>query len=178
MAQAEILTNQGPNSVNGGGAPIVPLDPVLGDAPSLTISSTTASVTVSQSDISVNAMAGVHLLFVSGNGNTLTLAGGTDTITDTGSYNTYVVPADGNGMVEFTSNILTTTDLLDLRPVLAATTWTGTSATIGSYLTVADSTQGATLSVSSKADGTPVAVASFSGATSATLQTVLARAMT
>jgi hypothetical protein len=33
MGQAKILTNQGPNSINGGGQPIVPLDPpVSGDA--------------------------------------------------------------------------------------------------------------------------------------------------
>ncbi len=33
MAQTEILANQGPNSVNGGGTPIVPLDPPPSDAP-------------------------------------------------------------------------------------------------------------------------------------------------
>jgi hypothetical protein len=32
MAATEILTNQGPNSVNGGGTPVVPLDPPVSDA--------------------------------------------------------------------------------------------------------------------------------------------------
>ena len=32
MAQTKILANQGPNSVNGGGTPIVPLDPPPSDA--------------------------------------------------------------------------------------------------------------------------------------------------
>ena len=34
MAATQILTNQGPNSVNGGGTPIVPLDPPVSDASS------------------------------------------------------------------------------------------------------------------------------------------------
>ena len=33
MSQVQILTNQGSNSVNGGGTPIVPLDPPLSDTP-------------------------------------------------------------------------------------------------------------------------------------------------
>jgi hypothetical protein len=178
MAQTEILTNQGPNSINGGGAPIVPLDPVPGDAPVLTIAASQSSVTVSQSDISVQATAGAHLLFVTGSGDTLTLSGGTETITDTGTYNDYIVPAAGGGMLAFSSDILNGSDYLDLRAALAATQWNGTTAALGSYLHVTDTSGGATLAVSATASGSSVAVASVSGASSATLQTFLAHAIT
>jgi hypothetical protein len=46
MAATQILTNQGPNSVNGGGTPIVPLDPPVSDASSSSDSSSdTATIT-------------------------------------------------------------------------------------------------------------------------------------
>jgi hypothetical protein len=45
MAATEILTNQGPNSVNGGGTPIVPLDPPLSDASAGSTSTSTTSAT-------------------------------------------------------------------------------------------------------------------------------------
>jgi hypothetical protein len=210
MAAAEILTNQGPNSINGGGTPIVPLDPTPSDAPggssgavsgaaavtagpvattgttptgtTTTIAASQSSATVSQSQVSVVATAGNHMLFTSGSGNQVNLSGGTDTINDSGSGNTYVLPAAGNGSDTFagtfTSNILTANDTLDLRTALAATDWNGASSTLSNYLTVTDSAQGATLSIAPTSGAAGVVIATIGGASSANLSSVLAHALT
>ena len=198
MAATEILANQGPNSVNGGGTPIVPLDPAPSDAP-VTAAATTnaaasplaapvsiadgqASATISQNQASVTATGGSHMLFISGTGDSVNLTGGADTITDTGSANTYVLPAAGNGYDTFTgsaaANILTNGDSLDLRPALAATNWNGAASALPGYLTVADTAAGAVLSVAPASGGIGVAVATIGGATTATFSDVLAHALT
>jgi hypothetical protein len=140
---------------------------------------TAASTTVTQSQISLVATSGNHMLFVQGSGDIISLSGGSDTVTDTGSGNIYTLPAAGKGTVAFTSNILASSgDTLDLRTALAATSWTGTASTLSKYLTVADSAQGATLSVSALPGGTATGIATISGATTATLTTFLAHSVT
>ncbi len=84
----------------------------------ITIASGTTSATVSQSQVSVVATAGNHMLFLSGSGDIVSLSGGTDTITDTGKRNTYMIPSAGKGTDTFTSNILTSGDTLDLKTAL------------------------------------------------------------
>jgi hypothetical protein len=105
------------------------------------------------------------------------LSGGTNTITDTGSGNTYVIPPAGLGTDSFTGNILAM-DTLDLKPALAATDWNGAAATLSKYLTVADSVRGATLSIAATSGGAGVVVASIDGATTATLSSLLAHSIT
>ncbi|HET6609736.1 MAG TPA: hypothetical protein VFG62_23905, partial [Rhodopila sp.] len=144
----------------------------------ITIGAGESSATVSQSQVSVVATSGTHMLFLSGQGDIVTLTGGADTVTDSGSGNTYVLPAAGKGSVAFTNNVLTINDTLDLKPALAATTWNGSSSTLGSYLTVSDSASGATLSIANAAGGTGTVIATIGGATNASLQTVLAHAIT
>jgi hypothetical protein len=288
MAQTEILANQGPNSINGGGTPIVPLDPAPSDAPgtsttaaailaptaaptptptptptataspndtmvlagattgiidasgnawtitsggqvavngiadtttanvtelayvnqeiwqenasnlwwskaspaapwtsgadplppAITIASGTASDTVAQSEVSIAATSGNHVLFLSGSDNIVSLSGGADTVTDSGRVNTYVLPASGNGTVTFSSNILSTGDTLDLKAALAATDWNGSASTLPKYLTVADSATSATLSIAATSGGSGVAIATIDGASSATLTSLLAHAIT
>lgn len=118
------------------------------------------------------------MLFISGSSNNVALSGGTDTITDTGSGNTYVLPAAGNGSNVFSGNILNAGDTLDLTTALAATDWNGSSSTLSNYLTVADTSQGATLSIAPTSGGSGVAIATIAGATDATLSSVLAHAVT
>jgi lysophospholipase L1-like esterase len=144
----------------------------------IAIASGTTSTTVSQSQISVLATAGNHMLFLSGSGDVVSLTGGTNTITDTGNNNTYLLPAAGKGTDIFTSNILIKADTLDLKPALAATDWNGAASTLAKYLTVTDSAQGATLSVAATSGGPGVAIASINGATTATLTSLLAHAIT
>jgi hypothetical protein len=190
MAQAKILGNQGPTSINGGGTPIAPLDAPLSDAPPaaaaatvaapqvLTIAAGTTTATVPQSQVSIVATSGNHMLFISGSGNSVNLSGGADTITDTGSNNTYILPAAGKGTDAFTSNILTTGDTLDLRTALAATDWTGSASTLPNYLKVSDSANGATLSIAPTSGGAGVAIATINGASTATLTSLLTHAIT
>jgi hypothetical protein len=65
MAATKILANQGPNSINGGGTPIVPLDPPLTDAPS-------GSATPSANDTVVTGTTGA---IIDASGNTWTITG-------------------------------------------------------------------------------------------------------
>jgi hypothetical protein len=55
--------------------------------------------------------------------------------------------APGQGMDNFTSNIPTLGDTLELKPALAATNWNGAASTLANYMTMTDSAQGATLSI-------------------------------
>jgi hypothetical protein len=144
----------------------------------ITIDASQSSTTVSQSQVSIVANSGTHMLFVSGQGDIVTLTGGADTITDTGSGNTYVLPTAGQGSDTFTNNVLTNGDTLDLKPALSATNWDGSASTLGNYLSVSDSGNGATLSIANTAGGAGMAIATIGGATNATLQTVLAHAIT
>ena len=142
------------------------------------ISLTAASATVSASQVSVVATAGAHMLFLNGSGDVVSLSGGAETVTDSGAANTYILPAAGHGSVSFTSNILTTADVLDLKPALAATNWNGAAATLANYLTVSDQASGATLSIAATSGGARVAIASIAGASSANLSSLLAHAIT
>ncbi|HEY0182037.1 MAG TPA: hypothetical protein VGC09_04445 [Rhodopila sp.] len=144
----------------------------------VTIAARTTSATVSQSQVSVVATAGTHMVFVKGSGDVLSLAGGANTITDTGGGNTYILPAAGKGTNSFTSNILTIGDTLDLKPALAATDWNGSASTLSNYLKVTGSAQGATLSIAATSGGTGVAIATISGATTTNLSSLLAHAIT
>ena len=144
----------------------------------VTIASATASSTVTQSQISVVATAGTHLVFIKGSGDFVSLSGGADTITDTGSGNTYILPAAGQGTDTFTSNILNIGDTLDLKVALAATNWTGTASTLAKYLTVTDTASGATLAIAPTSGGVGVAIASISGATTANLTSLLTHSFT
>jgi hypothetical protein len=159
MAQVQILANQGPNSINGGGTPIVPLDPAPSDAPG---GNTTAAL-VGQSQISAatTLVSPMQLLSSSGVGG-----------------QTYVIPAAGSGVEAFTSNILATGDTLNLATALAATNWNKSAATLSNYLTVTDSAQGATLSISATSGGSGVVIATIDGATTATLSSLLAHSIT
>jgi len=141
-----------------------------------TIAAGLASDTITQSQISIVATAGNHMLFLSGSGDVVSLSGGTNTVTDTGSGNTYILPAAGNGINAFTSNILASGDTLDLKTALAATSWNGAATTLSHYLTVADSAKGATLSVSPISGGVGVAIATISGS-STNLTGLLAHAL-
>ena len=165
MAQTEILANQGPNSVNGGGTPIVPLDPAPSDAPG----GNATSATVEQSQVSAAATSGTSMGL---------LKGSVAAASPPSSGHTYVVPAAGNGAEIFTSNILAMGDRLDLTTALAATNWNGSASTLPNYLSVTDSAQAATLSISATSGGRLVAIATIDGASTASLSSLLASSIT
>ena len=274
MAQAQILANQGPNSINGGGTPIVPLDPARRATrparrqhatptphrrttrwcwpgpPTRSPTPTGAKWTITASgQVAVNGtsrhhdrerhrtglrqqdgLAGERQRNVVGqdqrhcgmecrhqhqpaagadhhrirhrqrdghpkpglrrrhvgqphavpqrSGDIVNLSGGANTITDSGSGNTYILPAAGNGTDTFSSNILTTGDTLDLKTALAATDWNGSAATLANYLTVTDSASAATLSISATSGGSATVIATINGASTVTLSSLLAHAIT
>lgn len=144
---------------------------------SVAIAATQTSATIALSQVTITATAGNHMVFISGTGDTAQLSGGTETITDTGGSNTYVIPAAGKGDDAFVSNVLTANDTLDLRTALAAPKWAGSTSTLSRFLSVKDTAQGAVLSVAAQSGGACVGIASISGATTATLTSVLAHAI-
>jgi hypothetical protein len=79
----EILANQGPNSVNGGGTPIVPLDPPLSDG----------GITMSQGGLSFTD-TGTTSTSTTGGGLSATVTGGTNT---SGGLVTSTNPVAGAG---------------------------------------------------------------------------------
>jgi predicted esterase len=144
----------------------------------LALTASQTNVTVSQNQVSVVATAGTRMLFIKGTGDTVSVSGATNTIADTGSGNTYVLPAAGKGTDVFTTNVLANKDWLDLRTALAGTTWSGSASTLSNYVHVTDSAQGATLAVSASGSGSGTIIATIQGATTANLATVLAHALT
>ncbi|WP_428488741.1 hypothetical protein [Rhodopila sp.] len=146
--------------------------------PTVTLAATQAGATVSQSMVSIIATSGNHMVFISGSGDTVNLSGATNTITDTGSGNTYILPTAAKGSDIFAKNVLTDGDTLDLRSALAATTWNGSASTLTNYLTVTNPSQGTVLSIASTSGGPSVAVATINGATGTTLTSLLAHALT
>jgi hypothetical protein len=165
MSNVQILANQGPNSINGGGAPIVPLDPPPSDAPG----GSATSATVEQSQVSAAATSGTSMGL---------LKGSVAAVSPSSSGHTYVLPAAGHAAESFTSNILAMGDRLDLTTALAATNWNGSASTLPNYLTVADSAKGATLSISATSGGRRVVIATIDGASNASLSSVLASSIT
>jgi hypothetical protein len=159
--------------------PTPPPTPTPAPTPTvITIADSEARVTVSESNISVVATSGNHMLFISGTGDHVNLSGGTDTIADTGSGNTYVIPIAGQGSDMFTSNILLEGDTLDLRTALAATNWNGERSTLKGYLTLVASAKGAVLSIRPTSGAVGVAVATIDGVITTHLRTLLVDALT
>jgi hypothetical protein len=65
MSYTQILINQGPNSVNGGGTPVVPLDPPLSDAP--TTSPPPSDPTPSPNGTKITSASDAPIIDASGN---------------------------------------------------------------------------------------------------------------
>jgi hypothetical protein len=137
--------------------------------PPTTPSGSATGATVGQSQISDAAMSGTKMQLLKGAG-----AG----VSSSSGQQTYVIPAAGNGVEAFTSNILAMGDTLNLTTALAATNWNGSASTLSNYLKVTDSAQGATLSISATSGGSGVAIATIHGATTATLSSLLAHSIT
>ena len=116
------------------------------------------------------------MVFISGTGDTVSLSGGNNSITDTGGGNTFVIPAAGKGYDTFTNNILTNGDTLDLRTVLAATKWDGAASTLSEFLVVTNTPQAMVLQVAPGGPG--MAMLSINGAQGTNLAGLLAHAIT
>jgi hypothetical protein len=93
MAQAKILTNQGPNSINGGGTPIVPLDPPLSDA-----QASPATIAPSQTSTTDNPKMSGNYLALAQAPNVITVPASQTSVTVDQS-NVSVAATSGNHMV-------------------------------------------------------------------------------
>jgi beta-glucanase (GH16 family) len=139
-----------------------------------------ASVSVTVNNAMINATSGNHLFFISGNANTFNLSGGIESITDSGSGgNSFKLPAAGNGSAVFNAPVLTNGDVFDLKAALAATNWTGSSSSLGSYLHPVTSGANTELLVSTTAGGKGAGtlLATFDNQT-VKLSTILAHSIT
>jgi hypothetical protein len=132
-------------------------------------SGSATSATVGHRQVSDAATSGTTMQLLKGAG-----AG----VSSSSGGQTYVIPAAGNGVETFTSNILAMGDTLNLTTALAATNWNGLDSTLPNYLKVTDSTQAATLSISATFGGSGVVIATIDGATTATLSSLLAHSIT
>jgi hypothetical protein len=144
------------------------------------VPSTQASTTIAVSNATINASGGNHIFFISGHGDTFNLGGGVETITDSGSGgNIFNLPATGSGSAVFNAAVLTDGDVFGLKAALAATQWTGTSNTLGSFLHTLQSGANTQLLVSaaptSAATGTLLATFNSSNLS---LSTILAHSLT
>ena len=118
------------------------------------------------------------MLFLSGSGDIVNLSGGANTITDSGSGNTYILPAAGNGTDTFTSNILTTGDTLDLKTGPGGDQLERIGRHTGELSDGHQLGKAATLSISATPGGSATAIATINGASTATLSSLLAHAIT
>jgi hypothetical protein len=161
-----------PNGPNGVGSDHGTYSGGLATTPPTTPSGSATSATVGQSQVSDAATSGTTMQLLKGAG-----AG----VSSPRGGQTYVIPAAGNGVEAFTSNILAMGDALNLTTALAATNWNGSASTLPNYLTVTDSAQGATLLISATSatsGGSGVVIATIDGATTATLSSLLAHSIT
>ena len=86
--------------------------------------------------------SGNDVIRVGGTGSVVNAGLGDNTISDSGNCNTFILPTTG-GTDDFFGYVLQNSDLLDLRPLLAATTWNGSQSTLANYLEATASSDGA-----------------------------------
>ena len=126
--------------------------------------------------------AGNDTIRIAGSGNVVNAGAGTNQIDDTGSGNTIVLAGvlAGQGTDAIHGFLLQGQDKLDLRSLLAATNWTGSTATLGNFLHVgAPDGSDAVISVtpSGKVGGASHNVATLFDSGPVSLSTLLAHSL-
>ena len=84
----------------------------------------------------IDAGAGGDVLRFAAGGSVVTGGRGNDTLHEEGGRNRIVLNPAAQGRDDIYGPVLSNGDVLDLRPALAATAWTGTAATLGEYLRI------------------------------------------
>jgi len=106
---------------------------------------------------------------------------GVNTISDGGTGNTFALPKSG-GTYNFFGYVLQNSDLLDLRPLLAATSWNGAQATLANFLNTTASPDGANtmlvVTPTGAATGASYTAATFNGSGAVSLTTLLSHSLT
>ena len=125
--------------------------------------------------------SGNDIIRIGGSGSVVNAGPGVNMISDSGNGNTFVLPASG-GTDNIFGYVLQNNGLFDLRPLLAATTWNGSQATVGHYLQTTASPDGAnTMLVVTPTGGVAGAsytAATFNGSGVISLPTLLSHSLT
>ena len=117
-----------------GGADSLVLATLLGDASAGGAFARFAQHAMLSVPASQSGGAAARPVFISGPGATASLTAG-ELLYDTGLGNTLILPAAGS--VTMSGNTVNNADTFDLRAVMATTSWNGSAATIGNYLSQA-----------------------------------------
>jgi hypothetical protein len=96
----------------------------------------TQTVMAFQGGNAITTGAGNDTIRIAGSGNVVTAGAGTNWIEDSSGNNRIVLPQAGQGFDDIYGDVLQQNDMLDLRPMLAATAWKGNRATIGDFVKV------------------------------------------
>jgi hypothetical protein len=140
----------------------------------------TETVVALQGGNAITTGAGNDTIQTAGSGNVVNAGAGTNQIEDSGSNNRIVLPLAGQGFDDINSPVLQQNDMLDLRPMLAATAWNGNLAKIGNFVQVAAPNHvDATITVdpSGVAGGASYAVATLHGSGPVSLSDLLSASL-
>ncbi len=134
-----------------------------GSSDTVTATGGTETVQANLGNNTITTGTGNDTLRFAGSRNVINAGNGNNVLYDTGSNNRIVMPAAGHGYDDIHGSALTNGDVFDLRSLLVATSWNGTSASIGDFLKVSMSNDSAVFSVdpSGTAGGARYVVATF-----------------
>jgi hypothetical protein len=124
--------------------------------------------------------AGNDIIQMAGSGNVVNAGTGANQIDDSGSSNTIVLPQAGQGTDAISGDVLQNHDTLDLRSLLSATAWAGSTATLGNFLHVSapDGTDAViAMTPTGKVGGASYNVATLYDSGSVSLSTLLAHSL-
>lgn len=113
-----------------------------------------------------------------GTGNAINAGAGSNLLADSGSGNTLVMPAAGQGFDDVYGYVFQNNDTLDLRHLLADTSWDGTQGSLGQYLSVGMTRANAELYARNTPTGSFQPAATFEGSGQMGLSTLLAHSIT
>ena len=165
-ANDTITTGNGNNTITGSGA---------GDT--ITTGSGNDFIQVTGGSATIKAGLGTNTIMFAVSANEIVNQGGTDTLTDTGTNNTIVLPLAGQGLDTINGSVLANGDTFDLRAALAATTWDQQLSDLGDYLTLGTSGSNALVEISTTSGGTPITIGILEGAGSVSLSSFVAHAL-
>ncbi len=127
----------------------------------------------------IKAGSGSENIRFAGSNNTIYAGSGSDTIADSGTNNRIVLAKAGSGVADLYGYVLSNGDTLDLRSLLASTSWNGSTSTLSNYIQLGLSGSDATISINTtgQAGSASHHVATLHGSGAVTLSTLLAHSL-
>ncbi len=139
----------------------------------------TETVQAYQGKNTITTGTGNDTIYFAGSGNRIDAGSGNNMLGESGGGNTIVLPGAGLGYDDIYGYVMTNSDVFDLRPLLASTKWTGSSSTIGSFvsMTLAGNSAEVNVTPSGVAGSTHYKVATFEDSGAVSLSTLLSHAI-